>query len=395
VSANILVVPLLALVVPLGFLAVFTGLAFPAHLAGWLLAAGEKVADWHVRFEPDWRVPGPPLWLAIAFSAALVLLAWAMRRSRVWIFCSAATVLILFVLVYWHPFPPAISRGQLELTAIDVGQGDSLLIAFPDSKLMLIDGGGVLSFGRTSKTRLDIGEDVVSPYLWSRSIRRIDIVVLTHAHDDHARGLPAIIENFHPSELWTGFTPASEVWSEVQDRARAEKVRIIAMRGGRSFDFGGTRIEILSPPADYVPGDAPGNNDSLAMRITYGKRSILLTGDMERPMERRLLTDGEPLRADVLKVGHHGSNTSSIEPFLDAVSPEFAVISDGFANSFHHPHPQVLERLAEHHAAVLRTDLDGLITIRTDGLRMSIETFRSRATSHETYPFSATAWFDF
>src|ERR1700730_11504937 len=91
---------------------------------------------------------------------------------------------------------------------------------------------------------------------------------LTHAHDDHARGLPAIIENFHPSELWTGVTPASEVWSEVQEQARTEKVRIVAMCSGRSFDFGGTHIEILSPPPDYVPGDAPKNNDSLVMRIT-------------------------------------------------------------------------------------------------------------------------------
>jgi competence protein ComEC len=116
---------------------------------------------------------------------------------------------------------------------------------------------------------------------------------------------------------------------------------------------------------------------------------------MERPMEQRLLVDGAPLRADVLKVGHHGSNTSSIEPFLDAVSPTFAVISDGFANSFHHPHPKVLERLAGHRATILRTDLDGLITVRTDGQRISIETFHLRAASHPAYPLSAVGWFDF
>jgi len=395
VSANILVVPLLALVVPLGFIAVVTGFELPAQIAGWLLKAGEKVADWHVRFEPHWRVPGPPLWLAIGFTAGLMLLAFAMRRSRAWICCSAAVVLILFTLVFWHPFPPAVSPGQLELTAIDVGQGDSLLISFRDSTLMLVDGGGILSFGRKVKPRLDIGEDVVSPYLWSRSIRKIDILALTHAHDDHARGLPAIIENFHPSELWTGATPPSEVWSEILAKARTEKVKIIAMRSGTSFDFGGTHIEVLSPPPDYVPRDTPTNNDSLAMRIAYGRRSFLLTGDMERPMELRLLADGEPLRADVLKVGHHGSNTSSIEPFLDAVSPAFAVISDGFANSFHHPHPMVLERLAGHRATILRTDLEGLVTVRTDGQRISTETFRSRAASHTAYPYSAGGWFDF
>ena len=395
VSANVLAVPLLAMVVPLGFFAIFTGFAWPAQLGGWLLTAGEKVAVWHTLWEPDWRMPGPPFWLMIAFSAALVLLAWTISRSRAWTWISATTVLLLFALIFVHPFPPETERGTLELTAIDVGQGDSLLVCFPDSKLMLIDGGGVVSFGRKAKPRLDIGEDVVSPYLWSRSIRKLDIVVMTHAHDDHARGLPAIIENFHPAELWTGATPASAVWSEVEQKARAEKVKIIPMRSGRNFDYGGTRIEILSPPPDYAPDDAPKNNDSLAMRITFGQRSFLLTGDMEKPMEIRLLADGEPLRADVLKVGHHGSNTSSTDPFLDAVSPAFALISDGFENSFHHPSPQVLERLAEHHAATFRTDQEGLITVRTDGQRISSETFHSRATSHSTYPFSTSNWFDF
>ncbi|HTB18943.1 MAG TPA: ComEC/Rec2 family competence protein, partial [Bryobacteraceae bacterium] len=260
--------------------------------------------------------------------------------------------------------------------ALDVGQGDSLLICFPDSKLMLVDGGGVLSFGPHPTTRLDIGEDVVSPYLWSRSIRKIDVVVLTHAHDDHAGGLPAVIENFHPSQLWTGATPSSAAWSAVRSKARSENVKILKLSSGHSFDFGGARIEVISPPADYVPSASPVNNDSLGLRITYRQRSFLLTGDMEKPMERRALTDGQPLRADILKVGHHGSNTSSIDPFLDAVSPQFAIISDGFENSFRHPHPKVLERLAAHHAGILRTDRDGMVTVRTDGRRISIETFR-------------------
>ncbi len=375
-SANILVVPLLALVVPTGFVAVFTGWHFPAALAEWLLKAGEKVADWHTRFEPDWRVPDPPLWLSLALSAAVLLLAWAMRRSRWLAWTAAVPVLGLFALVYWHPFPPAVAPRQLELTVIDVGQGDSLLISFPDSKLMLVDGGGILSFGRRAKPRFDIGEDVVSPYLWTRSIRRLDVVVLTHAHDDHARGLPAVIENFHPAELWTGATPKSEAWSEVLAKAQSARVKILAMQSGRCFDFGGARVEVLSPPQDYIAADTPKNDDSLALRITYGQRSFLLTGDLEKPMERLLLESGTQVRADVLKVGHHGSNTSSTDPFLDAVAPMFAVISDGFANSFHHPHPQVLARLAAHRTAVFRTDQQGLITIRTDGRKLSVETYQ-------------------
>ena len=390
-SANIIVVPLLALVVPFGFVAVLSGWHLPAAIAGWLLYAGQKVAAWHMRFEPDWRVPDPPLWLSFAFSAVLITLAFAICRSRRWSFVSTGMVAILFALVFWHPFRPDIHPGELELTAIDVGQGDSLLLSFPDGKLMLVDGGGTLSFGRRVKPRIDIGEDVVSPYLWHRSIRKIDVIAMTHAHDDHAQGLPALIENFHPVELWTGATAPSEVWTAVEAKAKAQRVPIIELRSGRAFDFGGAHIEIVSPPPDYVPGDSPKNNDSLAMRISYRQRSILLTGDMERPMEIQALAEGEPLRADILKVGHHGSNTSSIQPFLDAVSPSYAVISDGFENSFHHPHPQVLERLASHHAAILRTDMQGLTTIRTDGQKVFIETFLPGEGSHETYQYSATA----
>ncbi len=374
-SANILVVPLLALVVPAGFLAVFTGWHLPAALAEWLLKAGEKVADWHTGIEPDWRVPDPPLWLSLALTVAVLLLAWAMRRSRWLAWTAAVPVMGLFALVYWHPFPPAVAPRQLELSVIDVGQGDSLLVCFPDSKLMLVDGGGILSFGQSPKPRFDIGEDVVSPYLWTRSIRKLDVVVLTHAHDDHAQGLPAVIENFHPSELWTGATPKSAAWSEVLAKARSGRVKIRPMHGGPSFDFGGARVQVLSPPPDYIAADIPKNDDSLALRVTFGQRSFLLTGDMEKPMERLLVESGAGIRADVLKVGHHGSNTSSTDPFLDAVAPVFAVISDGFANSFHHPHPQTLARLAAHHAAVFRTDQQGLITIRTDGRRLSIETY--------------------
>jgi competence protein ComEC len=391
ISANILVVPLLALVVPLGFLAILTTWHVPAAMAGWLLTAGERIAEWHTHLEPSWRVLAPPLWLATSFTAALLLLAFAMRRSLRWSWAALAGVLALFALIFWHPFPPEIRNGDLELTAIDVGQGDSLLVSFPDSKLMLIDGGGVLSFGHGTRSRLDIGEDVVSPYLWSRSIRKIDVVALTHAHDDHAGGLPAIIENFHPAELWTGATPSSPAWSAVYDKARAQHVKIVPFLSGHGFDFGGAHIDVISPPADYIPAANPMNDDSLALRITYGGRSILLTGDMEKPMEQRALLDGQPLRADILKVGHHGSNTSSIDPFLDAVSPVFAVISDGFENSFRHPHPKVLERLNDRHAGIFRTDRDGLVTIRTDGRRISVETFRVQHASRSLYPFPASA----
>jgi competence protein ComEC len=241
---------------------------------------------------------------------------------------------------------------------------------------MLIDAGGLLQFGRVRKSNLDIGEDVVSPYLWSRGIRRIDVLVASHAHQDHIGGLNAVLANFRPRELWVGanFPP------EVLDQARRLGVRVTQPRAGLPFEIGGVGFQILSPPADYRPAKpgSPGNNDSLALRLTYGARSFLLTGDMEKPMEARLLLDilaehPNGLHSDVLKVGHHGSKTSTIEPFLEAVSPSIALISAGYENSFGHPHPDVTARLSARHTAILRTDLDGRATVLTDGQRLEFE----------------------
>jgi competence protein ComEC len=375
-SANVWIVPLLTLAVPVGFVAIFTHWWVPARLAGLLLIASEKIANWHVRFEPDWRVPDPPVWLCLAFVAALGTLALVLGRSRWLRWPAVVAVLSLFGLVCWHPFPPDIKPGTLELTAIDVGQGDSLLLVFPDGKLMLMDGGGVLAYGRKTKPKLDIGEDVVSSYLWTRGISHVDVIACSHLHDDHVMGVPALIDNFHPRELWTGATQDSALWRVIEDKARRHGAKTVSMVAGREFSYGGTHIQVLSPPADYEPGPAAKNNDSLVLRLTYGERAFLLTGDMEKEMEFRLVGDDRKLRSDVLKVGHHGSNTSSTDVFLDAVSPAFAIVSDGFENSFGHPHRNVLARLAAHHSTVLRTDVEGAITLRSDGRRMWMETAR-------------------
>jgi len=376
VSANVFVVPLLSAVIPVGFIAIFTGWSGVAHAAGWLLAFSHLAVNWHMHLEPNWRIPPPPMWLGIAVGAALILTALALRAGRWWFTAAASSLAVLLALLLWHPFPPEIARGKLEMTAVDVGQGDSILLTFPDGKVMLVDGGGIPSFGKRAPAQMNIGEDVVSPYLWERSIRYIDVMACTHAHADHIGGLPALLANFHVKELWTGANSENPAWIALREQARQAGVHVRPLLRGERIDYGGAQLEVLAPSPDYVPKDAPGNNDSLAFRVTYGQSSFLLCGDIERPIENELVADGLVRKTDVLKVAHHGSKTSSTEAFLDLVHPEFAVISTGVDNSYGHPHAQVIERLQEHQACILRTDRDGVITLRTDGRRWEMDTGR-------------------
>ncbi len=376
-SANIVVIPLLSLVVPIGFAAIATGWHVLAVITRFLLQLSETVAAWHVHLEPAWRIAALPLWIALGFSLSLIALSICIRRKR---YTAPALVLSLaaFGILCWQPWPAQITPKLLEVTAIDVSQGDSLLLVFPDGQTMLVDAGGYPGMERmTRKPQIDMGEDVVSPYLWSRRIRRLDYAVLTHGHSDHMAGLSAILDNFRPHALWIGAEPESDAWRKVREHAAADQVRIVALnRTAPPIGIGGANIRFLAPSADYTPGDAPGNNDSLVFEVTYGRRSVLMTGDAERPVEADMLQSGQLRPITLLKVGHHGSRTSSSEVFLDQLQPRFAFISDGYLNQFHHPHPDVLQRLSEHHTLIFRTDQRGLLTFRTDGDKVEIEPYR-------------------
>jgi len=370
-SANAIVVPVLSAIVPLGFLAIAANSHLLAGLCAWLLHLAKFAVGIHARWEPEWRIPAPPFWLAAIFVSALVVAALRgnrkLRTATAWVTATAALAAIVT-----HPFAPVLERGKFELSAIDVGQGDSLLAAFPDGELMLIDAGGIPSFGRTRKPGLDIGEDVVSPYLWSRSIKHLDVVVMTHAHEDHMGGMAAVLRNFRPRELWTGATPDSPEWRAVRDAAERYHVATKHPLQSATFAFGSAVVEVLAPVPDYEPDTTPKNNDSLVMRVRFGGTSFLLTGDMEKKLEERLSFDGLFHHDDVLKVGHHGSRTSSTPDLLDAERPAFGIISAGFDNSYGHPHPAVVASLREEKVAVMRTDQDGLITIVSDGHRLRI-----------------------
>ncbi len=376
-SANVVIIPLLSLVVPLGFACILTGSHLLALLTKVLLVMAERVAAWHANFEPAWRQAAIPLWLSVLFGASLMLLGYAIRRRRVLVTPALVCSLLLFIVLCWQPWKAELRLGYLELTAIDVSQGDSLLVVFPDGETMLVDAGGFPGAERmVRKPQLDMGEDVVAPYLWSRRIRHLDYAVLTHGHSDHMGGLPSVLDDFRPKQLWIGAEPETVEWRQVQQHAQADGVRILPLtRAAPAVTVGGTQIRVLAPSPDYEPGDTANNNDSLVIEITYRRRSILLTGDAEHAAESDMVESGLLHPVTLLKVGHHGSKTSSSEEFLSALNPQFAIISDGYKNQFHHPHPSVLERLADHHAIVVRTDQRGLITFRTDGDKVELNTF--------------------
>jgi competence protein ComEC len=320
-----------------------------------------------------------PVWAAIGFSAALMALAVAIRYRKAWaIWSTLSAAVVLFAVICIQPWRPLLRPGIFEVTAIDVSQGESLFLSFPDGETMLIDAGGFPGMERMArKPQIDIGEDVVSPYLWSRRVRRLDYAALTHGHSDHMAGLPAVLDNFEPHKLWIGAEPDSPEWRDVKTHASRDGVEIAPLhRGMPDFTIGGVRIRVLAPAPDYIPGTVAGNNDSLVLEMTYGKRSVLLTGDAEKPVEEDLLASGLLHPVTLLKVGHHGSKTSSSEPFLSALMPRLAIISDGYQNQFHHPHGVVLERLAAHKTAVFRTDQRGLVSFLTDGDKVEIRSFR-------------------
>jgi competence protein ComEC len=214
---------------------------------------------------------------------------------------------------------------------------------------------------------MDIGEQVVSPYLWTRGYRKLDIVAVTHAHDDHAQGLPAVIRNFQPTEFWSGAIPPD---APVLKVAQEQGATCWQPRLGMERQFGGATVRVLAPSPDYLGGRTVRNNDSLVLEVTYGRRRFILTGDVERAVEAQL----QPRRADVLKIAHHGSKTSTLPEFLDLARPTFAVVSVGEGNLYNHPHPDVLARLREYHVTTLRTDRAGLTCFRTDGNRLEVET---------------------
>ncbi len=316
------------------------------------------------------QVPAPSGLFFLSFYAAGLLLLWnpdgpRWRRTRLGLVAFS-------VLVFCYGLLP---ERALEITVLDVGQGDAIFIACPNGRTLLVDGG-------PRSPAYDAGARVIIPFLRAKGHRRVDTIIVTHPHLDHYGGLSAVVESVDVGEIVSsGVTSESgsyHTWRETVERHGIPYRAVV--KGDTLVALGDVRGVFLHPDPFFVSGasKAHANDVSVVLRLSYGEFSMLLTGDIEEKAEYavvRMARAPAALRSTVLKSPHHGSITSSGTAFLNAVDPEAVAVSAGLNNAFRHPSPQVLERYRRRGAAVYRTDLGGAVIIRSDGQSWELEYF--------------------
>jgi competence protein ComEC len=384
IGLNALAIPLMTLLLALAVPTVLLGALLPA-LAAWPAKAlavvmGGLFALTDLPHLPVWlsfRVPNPPWWVGCGFVLSILAAAVTLgtgtgtpwRAPTIWAFrFSLAALGLMTALVALHPFSPRLPSGILEITALDCGQGDSLFLVLPDKTTMLVDASGSrnrsTSEGAFQGRLWDPGEDIVSPYLWSRGLKRIDIVVLSNPHEDHLGGLFAVVRNFEIGEFWHAANSAVPAYTALLERVRQRGGAERTVAAGDELERGGAAVRALWPPRSRRPSGLPSNDNSLVLRLAYRGGSVLLPGDISGEVEQALLAWGEPLESQVLKVAHHGSSSSTSEEFLARVNPRLAIITGGAGGFGNLPSPETLVRLRKRGVRVFRPDVEGATTVQ-------------------------------
>jgi competence protein ComEC len=378
---NILAVPLVGWIVPLGLAALLLALLWPvlgavvaivvSVLVGLLLFLVESFSG----LGASYGIPPPPLWVALLYVGALVALAVAVahRRHRRW---AGLGLAVLILVVVTHPFSPRLPNDALELTVLDVAQGDALFLAFPNGETWLVDGGrGPVEVRSGYRVGEAIGRTVVVPYLRSRRLKKIDRLWLTHAHHDHMAGLTPVLEEFEVGSFHTGTNPLSSAYEKLLKELGARGIPLHTHGAGERFSVGEVAVEVLWPSGEYTPGPSPSNNDSVVLRLCRAGTCVLLPGDIEPGVEKRLAESDRETNAAVLKVPHHGGRDAAGDDWLSEVRPEVAIISVGATNPFGHPFAPVLNRLTTTTGKVFRTDQDGSVTVRIGEGSFSVRSY--------------------
>jgi competence protein ComEC len=381
-----LLVPAVSLIIILGFLFLMIAAVFPpaAQAAAWVISTILEMTLNAARlFDvilPFWiRIPPPHLWLVAVYFAALALWLTAERTKLkdrlpampygLQALLPVIPVLAAAALLVTNPFVSP-SKGESRFHAIDVGQGESLLLELPEGSAILIDGGGI------PESEFDVGENIVSEYLWSRGYRKLEAVVSTHAHTDHLEGLRSVVENFQVGELWIGDAEQeSKELDELLGVAESRGITVKRFRRGDRATMGSSSWSFLNPPDPPYEGKNALNRNSLVARVEIGDRSLLLTADIDALTATDLVElYGTMLRSDVLKVPHHGGRDSLTREFLTAVAPQVAVISLGRRNIFHFPDEGLIRLLEEAGVTALRTDVNGALVLRLGNDEISAAT---------------------
>ncbi|MBI5887545.1 MAG: DNA internalization-related competence protein ComEC/Rec2 [Deltaproteobacteria bacterium] len=372
-AANVIAVPIAGVIVPL-LLSSMAVMPFWEGLARAGVYLADKLFDLMAAViklfaglpYASVRVATPAL-TEMILAYLLIIFTVNFKKARVYRFLTAfVLVAIIADAGYWalrpRGFSPFKRSRELKVTFLSVGQGESAVVELPGGKVMLIDGGGIYG------TDFDTGERLVAPFLRHEKIGTVDYMVLSHAQRDHMAGLNFIAGDFHVKEFWWNGDGDLGELKDTFKKAGAE-IKVLSARTGE-MNIGGVRVEALSP-SDGQAFDQ--NNKSLVLRLTYGDKSFLFTGDIGFPAEEYLA--GRDVRAAVLKAPHHGSRYSSSAEFLSRVRPAVVVASAGRGNVFGFPHPDTIKRYDAVNAKFYRTDRDGAVTVGTDGAVLSVSTY--------------------
>jgi competence protein ComEC len=372
---NLLVVPVTSFVILPGLLFGAILLPFFPELTSGLWQGVGWLLDYlviFINFVSGWSwsavwVPRPSVLQVSLFYLFLGSFA-LMRRWKI----SRALALLFFALLLsasaYREWTLS-HQDSLRLHVLDVGQGTSQVVELPEGKLMVMDGGGLRS------PYFDIGERIVAPFIRHLGYRKIDVIILSHPEQDHMGGLAALVRQFPVGELWTNEDISKNLsWKQLLEACAQRGVRHRVWREGGTEYVGDVMVKVW--PSTGCEGARGHNGRSLVVELDYGKRSILLTGDIGRTREQCLLKDGlGPV--DILVVPHHGSKTSSSSKFVGQIRPEIAIVPVGWRNSLKLPNPQVLERYRNAGSNLLRTDLDGTVCVETNGDEISVDTYEA------------------